>query len=142
MIPDIFPVAPFPYLGYGCLVVENIASKGVVQHSLDPGGAVVLDEVIFVVAVLGQGILGQEGMDHLYLIPIQVQFLFHNSPVLAQGIVLQFLREFHYTQEVIQLSLDKFGDKVRVSEVEGAEVVEDVDIIVPVHIAEGSMAKG
>ena len=142
MVSYVITVAFFPYLCYCSLVVEDVAAQGFIQHQLYPGGAVVLDEIIFIVAVFGQRIVCQEGVDLGYLLRGQVQLLFHHTAVLCKGVVLEFPFEFYYAEEIIKLSMDKLGDKLGVGKVKGAEVVDNVDAVFLVHIAEGGVAEG
>ena len=96
MVSDVITIAFFPYLCYCSLVVEDVAAQGFIQHQLYTGGAVVLDEIIFIVAVFGQRIVCQEGVDLGYLLRGQVQLLFHYAAVLCKGVVLEFPFELYY----------------------------------------------
>ena len=142
VVSYIIPVTFFPDLCNHRLVIHDVASQGFLQYRMNPGGAVVLDEVIFIEAVLRQGVLCQEKNHLCYFVGGQVQLLLNYSPVLQKGIVLEFLLEINYPQEVVQLSVDKLWNKFRISEVKGAIVVKPVYPFLLIHIAEGGVTEG
>jgi hypothetical protein len=114
--------------------------KGFLNNIPNPGGAVVVEKIVFVIPVFFLIVFLEQVKKSLFLLLIQVQNLFlHRSPVLQ---VPKFKTAVAFNVEVVQqFTLAEFKQEIGLFEIEGAVIITPVKAGKWIFYTDGAMAK-